>query len=126
MKITAFCTLAALAVCLSAPPVSAGDPAPVELIMFDQDHCEWCERWEEEIGVVYAKTPEGKAAPLRRIDIHDDRPEPLTAIKGVAFTPTFVLIENGKELGRIAGYPGEDFFWPMLAQLLEKREEATD
>ena len=92
--------------------------------MFDQAYCEWCERWEEEIGVVYAKTTEGKAAPLRRIDIRETRPEVLKGIKGVAFTPTFVLIHDGKEVGRIAGYPGEDFFWPMLGQLLEKRDAA--
>lgn len=101
----------------AALPVLAGDG--VELVMFDQTHCEWCARWDDEIGVVYARTDEGKVAPLRRVDIHDDRPEDLSAIKGVVFTPTFVLVEDGEERGRIAGYPGEDFFWPMLGKLLE-------
>jgi hypothetical protein len=34
------------------------------------------------------------------------------------FTPTFVLVEDGTEAGRIEGYPGEDFFWPLLAKLI--------
>ncbi len=43
------------------------------------------------------------------------------ALKGMPqFTPTFVLIQNGKELGRIEGYPGPDFFWALLDQLLQK------
>jgi hypothetical protein len=37
----------------------------------------------------------------------------------VLFTPTFVLINNGQEQARIEGYPGEDFFWPLLTRLLE-------
>ena len=115
--------MAAMLAGFSLPALADGS---VELVMFDQTHCEWCARWEDEIGGIYAKTDEGKAAPLRRVDIHDDRPEDLSAIKGVVFTPTFVLVENGAELGRIAGYPGEDFFWPMLATLLEKRVTPTE
>ena len=125
MRIRAPGCLVALAF---AWPALADDAAPLELVMFEQTWCEWCERWDEEIGVVYAKTDEGRAAPLRRVDIHDERPEELDAIGGIAFTPTFVLVEDGEELGRIAGYPGEDFFWPMLGKLLEKRAipPATD
>jgi len=109
-----------LLACLSTLVVMREADA-TELVMFEQALCEWCERWDEEIGGAYAMTDEGKAAPLRRVDIHAERPEDLTAIRGVVFTPTFVLVENGAELGRIAGYPGEDFFWPMLARLLEKQ-----
>jgi hypothetical protein len=29
-------------------------------------------------------------------------------------------VENGKEVGRIRGYPGEDFFWGLLQLLLKK------
>ena len=113
--------LICLAMGAMAIPARAGDAPPVELVMFEQTYCEWCERWDEEIGVVYHKTAEGETAPLRRVDIHDERPEDLEDIRGIAFTPTFVLVEEGRELGRIAGYPGEDFFWPMLGKLLEKR-----
>jgi len=97
----------------------------MELIMFEQDSCEWCEVWNEEIAPVYPKTTEGKAAPLRRVDIFDPRPKDLKALKSPQFTPTFVLYDNGKEVGRIRGYPGEDFFWGMLAQLIEKRQKAA-
>ncbi len=73
MKILAFYTHITLAACLPYSPGFAGDAPRTELIMFDQAYCEWCERWEEEIGVVYAKTTEGKATPLRRIDIRETR-----------------------------------------------------
>ncbi len=36
--------------------------AAAELVMFESDLCEWCETWHGEIGVVYPKTEEGRAA----------------------------------------------------------------
>lgn len=91
-----------------------------ELIMFEQDYCEWCEQWNEDIGVFYAKTSEGKRAPLRRVNIHDPLPEDISSVRVERFTPTFVLVDKGVEIGRIRGYPGEDFFWGLLAQLIKK------
>ena len=95
----------------------------MELIMFEQEACEWCEAWNEDIGVVYHKTTEGKLAPLRRVDIFDKRPDDLKKLREAHFTPTFVLMDDGKEVGRIRGYPGEDFFWGMLGELIEKAKK---
>ena len=100
--------------------------AALELIMFEQDFCEWCEAWNRDVGVIYDKTPEGKRAPLRRVDIYQKRPDDLKFIRKSRFTPTFVLIHEGREIGRIRGYPGEDFFWGMLGELLAKVPVARD
>lgn len=94
----------------------------LELVMFEEAACPWCAAWEREVGVAYAKTAEGRRAPLRRVDIHQARPADLQAITGLVYTPTFVLVEAGQELGRITGYPGEDHFWGLLGHLLERLE----
>lgn len=94
--------------------------------MFESTYCEWCELWDEEVGVVYDKTPAGKAAPLKRLDIGDPRPASLQNIRRVVYTPTFVLVDSGREIGRINGYPGEGFFWQLLDQLLHKLENPTN
>lgn len=92
-----------------------------ELVMFESDFCEWCDAWHAEIGPIYPKTAEGRRAPLRTVDIYDPRPGDLAAIEGVRFTPTFVLLDDrGREVGRINGYPGEDFFWGLLGELIAK------
>lgn len=105
---------------LSLATLVAGPVFAAELVMVEETYCHWCERWNEEIGVVYDKTDEGRRAPLRRVDISDAIPDDLTFKSHPNYTPTFILIEDGVEVGRIEGYPGEDFFWPMLGQLLEK------
>ncbi len=87
--------------------------------MFEAPGCTFCEQWHEEVGDAYPKTAEGRRAPLRVVNMQSKRPADLAAIKPVIFSPTFVLVEDGQEMGRIQGYPGEEFFWPMLGELLE-------
>ncbi|MGO1117080.1 transcriptional regulator [Rhodovibrionaceae bacterium A322] len=114
---TVFAAVLSILVMFSLLPRQA---VAAELVMFESATCEWCEVWDEEIAPIYPKTEEGKRAPLRRVDIYETRPQDLEHIKGIRFTPTFVLMENGEEVGRIRGYPGEDFFWGLLGQIMEK------
>lgn len=96
-----------------------------ELVMFDSSVCEWCEIWEDEVGIVYHKTDEARVAPLRRIDIDGRRTANFGNIRPVIYTPTFVLMENDHEIGRITGYPGEAHFWSLLEVLIGKLETDT-
>ena len=91
-----------------------------ELMMFESESCTWCQRWHDEIGTIYPKTSDAHCAPLRRVDIGAARPNDLANIKGIVYTPTFVLVDAGREIARLVGYPGEDFFWPILADHLAK------
>lgn len=94
-----------------------------ELVMFESATCTWCDRWNEEIAPIYPKTNEGRCAPLRRVDIGDPRPQDLQGIERIVYTPTFVVVDDGQEVGRLVGYPGEDFFWPLIADQLVKLPE---
>lgn len=94
----------------------------VELVMVEEEGCVWCLRWDHEISAIYPKTDEGKFAPLHRVDI-DDVPADIIVLRPVVFTPTFLVVENGHELARIEGYPGEDWFWPILAKLLTENTD---
>src|SRR5436305_13768602 len=107
--------LVLLLVALVAAPAHAA-----ELVMFEQKGCVWCQKCHREIAPAYDKTTEGKRAPLRRIDIAQPVPADLSFIKRERFTPVFVLIDEGHEIGRIRGYPGDTFFWGLLANLIER------
>ena len=112
-------TILALCLGMVALPVGAGP----RLLMLKEAWCDWCIKWEEEIGPVYDRTEEGRRAPLIRADIHEPLPEGITLQRRANFTPTFVLLEDGEEVGRIEGYPGEHFFFGMLGKLLEKLDD---
>ena len=94
-----------------------GGWAEVRLLMAEEVGCIYCARWNAEISEIYPKTPEGQAAPLQRYELNRDDPEVDFASR-VRFTPTFILVSNGVEIGRIEGYPGEDFFWGLLGMML--------
>ncbi|MDK3074399.1 hypothetical protein QO034_14960 [Sedimentitalea sp. JM2-8] len=99
-------------------PLLVGTAAQAtELVMVEQTGCEWCARWNQEIAPAYPNSSEGKFAPLRRVDLRA-MPDDLVTARRVTFTPTFLIVENGKEITRLEGYPGEDFFWPVLNKLL--------
>ncbi len=94
--------------------------AETRLLMAEEPGCIWCARWHAEIGPIYPKTGEGAAAPLRRVNLRDPLPADIALTRGVNFTPTFILLVNGAEKGRMEGYPGEDFFWGLLGQMLDQ------
>ncbi len=90
----------------------------LELVMVEQDGCVYCEMWHEQIAEIYPKTAEGKFAPLRQVDLFELDESGVEFDRGINFTPTFVVVENGRELARLEGYPGEDFFWFLLTKML--------
>ncbi len=113
------------ALLLAVAAVMPGTPRAMaaELVMFDDEACPWCIRFKEEVGRIYANTPEGKAAPLKIIDAAEV-PKEYEHLEPIIYTPTFVLLDDEKHIiGRIEGYPGYDFFWLRLGKLLEKLKE---
>lgn len=112
----------AFATLMMAPHIAQADPV---LLMAEEKGCFWCARWNAEIGPIYPKTAEGQAAPLVRYDLHSDSPD-VEFARSVRYTPTFILVDDGVEVNRIEGYPGEDFFWGLLAMMLDKAGIPTE
>jgi hypothetical protein len=92
----------------------------VELVYVREAGCPWCRLFDRQIGPVYDKTEEGRIAPLRDLDRRDPALVAYRLASPVLYSPTFVLVLDGAELGRIEGYPGEDFFWGRLGRLIER------
>lgn len=98
----------------------------LRLLMFEQPGCIYCAKWDADVSPEYPLTDEGRAAPLERVGLRDPLAEGITLRSPPLFTPTFVLLRDGVEVGRIEGYPGEDFFWGLLGQLIaEARKDGV-
>ena len=97
----------------------AGPAGAAELIMFYRVGCPHCAAWEREIGLIYDKTDISRRAPLRRVNL-DREPADVMLRSRVIYTPTFVLADKDREVARMEGYPGHDFFWTLLERLLEQ------
>lgn len=118
-SVYALAILSMLTLWMGAPSAAA------ELVMIERPGCVWCARFDAEIAPAYPKTEEGQRAPLRRVDITQTWPADLKGIASEHFTPSFILIEDGQEIGRIRGYPGSEFFWYLLGDILAKLDAPT-
>jgi hypothetical protein len=89
----------------------------VALLLVQDPGCPYCARWDEEVRPGYERSPEGRFAPLvRRLRSHPD----VAAFPGVVYSPTFIVLRDGREVGRLIGYPGADFFWAQIGEILLK------
>lgn len=107
--------------------VAGGTTAAVaaELVMFESPGCPWCARWHAEVGPGYGRSDEGKRAPLRIAQLAQAAGSGVHLSAPIIASPTFVLVDSGREIGRIVGYPGADFFWGLLDQLVKKLDHPS-
>lgn len=104
------------ALLLSAVRAGAQGESGVTLIMVEQPGCRFCRMFDAEIGLSYEANAEARFAPLTRVrrgarEIADFAP--------VVYTPTFIVVRGGQEIGRISGYPGPAYFWSELREILQ-------
>lgn len=110
-----FVTFVTLVLIASAFAVNAD--SGVRLIMVEQAGCRYCIEWDLEIGPKYPQSAEGRFAPLQKVTRGDPLLRPF---KPVIYTPTFLVVRDGKEVGRVTGYAGKLFFWEELDEQLAK------
>ena len=56
----------------------------LRLVMVEEYGCRFCRLWDADVGLVYAKSPEGRAAPLKRVQ---RQAAELATFKPAIFTP---------------------------------------
>ena len=96
-------------------PAKAADSRG-QLVMITSSHCPWCEAFEDDVGKVYDRTEEALIYPLRRHNFYTAMPDDLVHLTPATMTPTFIVVRDGAEVGRIIGYPGAELFWWRISE----------
>ena len=91
-----------------------------QLVMITSSHCPWCEAFENDVGASYEHTEEALTYPLRRQDFYMEMPDDLAHLTPATMTPTFIVMRDGLEVGRITGYPGAELFWWRISEFTAK------
>lgn len=104
---------------VAATSSNATHASQYSLVMIEEDGCAYCLKWHQEVGPGYLRSNEGREAPLV---IFNRRSDEARRFPRIVYTPTFILMRGDKELGRINGYPGADFFWSLLEDMLRKSD----
>jgi peptide methionine sulfoxide reductase msrA/msrB len=105
---------------MAAEPLKSGDLNPArQLVAFEAEHCEFCERFEKDIMSHWQAE-----VPIART-LNSNPPSGWNLEKPLFAAPTIVLFKNGKEVARYTGYNGEKSnFWKWLGfQLLSPEQQ---
>lgn len=89
-----------------------------ELVMVDMRSCTYCIKFRQDVAPTYNTTAAGQVAPLRTVSPLKKWPADLAGVKRAPFTPVFILVKDGREVGRFAGYTNPEAFWAKLNPLL--------
>jgi hypothetical protein len=100
---------------LPAPAVSAA-----ELVFVEVMGCTYCIRFNRQMAQKYQVSDTGKAVPLRRVNLRKRWPADLNQVDRPPYTPVFILVEDGREVGRFNGYTNPQRFNRDLRRLLRK------
>lgn len=90
----------------------------VQLAVFETRNCDYCQMFHKDVADDYSNSWPGRIAPLSRILVSNYRSDRFELKAPIQVVPTFVLIEDGKELLRITGYFGRQNFFQIMTSVL--------
>ena len=94
----------------------------MELLVFEHPDCTYCQVFRSRVVPRYEQSPHAAEAPLRFIDIVKSDIDRLPLRSPITMVPTVVVMKDGQEVDRIAGYWGPDNFFKMVAYIIGKAE----
>ena len=103
----------------------ARDGSPMLIYVYSPE-CGACRQFDGEVGAIYPKTNESLALPMERVLIDDWQAKRHQLVEcasaAVIGTPTFLLIQNCRELDRITGYSDAELFWLGHRRMMNRIE----
>jgi hypothetical protein len=105
---------------LASTTFSGSYAGAAELLVLEHRGCPWCVLWHREVGPGYSKTSGGQKVPLHRIDTAKASKISVELASILSVSSTFVLVGNGREVGRMTGYLGANFFRGLLTESINE------
>ena len=90
-----------------------------ELLVFEAKRCAYCFIFRRDVVPSYLQSPRARDVPMRFINVHKADMTQLRLNAPVTIVPTVVLMEHGREVGRISGYMGPEPFFHMVSHLIK-------
>ena len=126
LKVFVICS-AMLAFCTEIPDLAAApasDTGKILLIYVYSPDCGACRQFDREIGPIYPKTTEAARLPLHKVLLGDWQTGATElaecATDAVVGTPTFLQVQDCRELDRITGYSDAELFWLSLRRMINR------
>ena len=119
----------ALVFLMLVTPLSSGTagidrdaPVPVysnlQLLVMEAPGCIYCTIFRRDVLPSYQASERGKEMPVRFVDVNDVGKTGVALDSPIDILPTFVIVRDNKEVGRIPGYMGPENFFHSINYLL--------
>lgn len=103
-------------------PSPATQPRVVELVVFEHGDCTYCRIFRSAILPRYRENGQEARAPIRFVRVEHADMTALGLRGRITMVPTFVLMQDGREVGRIEGYWAPDNFFRLVASMLARTD----
>ena len=97
-----------------APPVDSSR----ELIVFEADNCIYCDVFRRDVLPDYLKSQRAAEVPIRFVNVSHIGALEQSLGSPLTIVPTVVLMNEGRETGRITGYTGPENFFRLIGHML--------
>jgi hypothetical protein len=103
-------------------PTRGPQQPTLELVVFEHPDCTYCQVFRSRVAPAYRTSPHQARAPMRFVDVTGPDADRMGLNESVRMVPTAVMMKNGREVDRIAGYWAQDHFFKMVAHILVRAE----
>lgn len=90
----------------------------MELVVMEAPGCIYCTLFRRDVLPSYAASPQAKDVPIRFVDLNDEAANDLGLDGPIDVVPTFLVMKNNREVGRIPGYMGPEFFFHGISHII--------
>jgi thioredoxin-related protein len=90
----------------------------LQLVVMEADGCIYCGLFRRDVLPSYEASDSGKDMPIRFVDVNDVDKTGIEFESPVDILPTFVIVKDNREIGRIPGYMGPEDFFHSISYLL--------
>jgi thioredoxin-related protein len=90
----------------------------LELVVMEAPGCTFCSIFRRDVLPAYEASERAKDVPIRFLDVNDVASTKMDLETPVDIVPTFVILKDNKEIGRIPGYVGPETFFHTINYLL--------
>ena len=94
----------------------------IEVLVLEVQDCAICSFVRQRMQPLYERSPRAKTAPMRFVDVTNLDETTIGLSSRITQVPTTVVMVDGREVDRIAGYWAPDMFMQIITRMLDNAE----
>ena len=94
----------------------------IEVLVLEVRDCTICGLVRQNIQPLYERSPHARMAPMRYVDVTKLDETTIGLVSRINQVPTTVVMVDGREVDRIAGYWAPETFMQIITRMLDNAE----